>query len=346
MSALPEDFKSVIGRPGPLLALAPMQDITDLPFWRLLMRYGGPDVFYTEYFRVHAVSRLEKELLRWIVENDTGRPVIAQVAGEDVPSLARTARELQRYPVAAIDLNLGCPAPIVCRKKVGGALLRDLPKIDQILGAMREAITIPFTVKTRLGFGSTEGFETLLALFAKHHVDLVAVHGRTVQDGYLGRVDYERIAQAAQTLPCPVLINGDIHSAAQAVNLWRSTGARGLMIGRGAIRNPWLFAQIRQQYHGQTVSLPSGRDGLVYLRALFAATRPAGMREVTHVEKMKKYLNFIGVGIEPSGQFLHQIRRVTTEADFVRVCEAFLDHDRPMPLEPFHTLPKSPEPTS
>src|SRR5450756_532036 len=132
--SVPEDFKSVIGRPGPLLALAPMQDITDLPFWRLLMRYGGPDVFYTEYFRVHAVSRLEKELLRWIVENDTGRPVIAQVAGEDVPSLARTARELQRYPVAAIDLNLGCPAPIVCRKKVGGALLRDLPKIDQILG--------------------------------------------------------------------------------------------------------------------------------------------------------------------------------------------------------------------
>jgi hypothetical protein len=94
------------------------------------------------------------------------------------------------------------------------------------------------------------------------------------------------------------------------------------------------------------VSLPSGRDVLIYLRALFAATRPTGMREVTHVEKMKKYLNFIGVGIEPSGQFLHQIRRVTTAAGFVRVCEAFLDHDRPMPLEPYPTLPNSSEPAS
>src|SRR5438552_15792510 len=133
----------------PILALAPMQDVADLPFMRLVARYGGPDVYYTEYFRVHATSNLEKPILRSITENDTGRPVIAQMIGNDIPSLVRAARELQNYPVAAIDLNLGCPAPVVYRKCAGGGLLREPGRVDSILGALRDAITIPFTVKTR-----------------------------------------------------------------------------------------------------------------------------------------------------------------------------------------------------
>ena len=92
-----------------------MQDVTDLPFMRLMAQYGGPDVFVTEYFRVHVDSLPEPEIVRSITENRTGIPVIAQMIGQDVPSLVRTARELQRYPIAGIDLNLGCPAPVVCR---------------------------------------------------------------------------------------------------------------------------------------------------------------------------------------------------------------------------------------
>src|SRR6185436_18043358 len=107
--------------------LAPMQDVTTLVFWRLTARYGGADVYFTEYFRVHPDSRLEKDILESITDNPTGRPVAGQMIGNDIPSLVRTARELQRHPVAAIDLNLGCPAPIVYRKCAGGGLLRDLP---------------------------------------------------------------------------------------------------------------------------------------------------------------------------------------------------------------------------
>src|SRR5512139_1089119 len=101
-----------------------MQGVTDLPFLRLIATYGGADVYFTEYFRVYATSHLEKQVLKSVTENPTGRPIVAQMIGNDIPALVRTARALQRYPVAAVDLNLGCPAPIVCRKDAGGALLR------------------------------------------------------------------------------------------------------------------------------------------------------------------------------------------------------------------------------
>jgi tRNA-dihydrouridine synthase B len=321
--------------PKPILALAPMQDISDLRLWNLLMTYDGPDLFYTEYFRVHVTSRPDKSILHSITAQTTGRPVIAQVIGENIPALVRTVEALQRYPIAAIDLNLGCPAPIVCRKHVGGALLRNLPKIDAILGALRAAVAIPFTVKCRIGFDTPEPFDSLLKLLIHHGVDLVTVHGRTVRGGYTSPVSYAHIAQAARILPCPVLANGDICSADQAQALLAQMPVRGLMMGRGAIRNPWLFRQIRQRLAGQKVDFPTGREVLDYLRKLWEATQPPQLHEAAQVEKIKKYANFIGLGIDTDGQFLHAIRRARTPADFFRIGEEFLDHDRPLALEPF-----------
>ncbi len=144
---------------------------------------------------------------------------------------------------------------MVYRKCAGGGLLREPQKIDTILGALRDAVTIPFTVKTRIGFDSPAEFDLLLALFSKHPIDLLTVHGRTVAQMYRPGVRYDLIAQAARELQCPVLANGNVHCAAQAKPLLAETGARGLMIGRGAIRNPWLFDQIRVELRGQTVKI-------------------------------------------------------------------------------------------
>ncbi len=329
------DFDSILKNPEPLLALAPMQDVTDLPFWKLMTRYGGPDIYYTEYFRVHPTSNLEKWILESITKNPTGKPAIAQMIGNDIPALVRTVKQLQRHPVAAIDLNLGCPAPVVYRKCAGGGLLREPKRVDSILGALRDAITTKFTVKTRIGFDSPEVFEELLPIFAKHKIDLLTVHGRTVKEMYRSEVHYDYIARAAATLPFPVLANGNIYSAAKAEEVLRITGARGLMIGRGAIRNPWLFQQIRQHQRGEARFIPTGRDVLSYLRDLFETVRPPQIKELAHVQKMKKYMNYVGMGLEPTGKFLHEIRRVTTETAFFQLCEQFLDHDEPMPLEPF-----------
>ena len=335
MITLHDQFQQVLHGPEPILALAPMQDVTDLPFWKLMTAYGGADVYYTEYFRVHSTSNLDKYILKSITENPTGRPVIAQMIGNDIDALIRTVRELQQYPVAAIDLNLGCPAPVVYRKCAGGGLLREPARVDAILGALREAVSIKFTVKTRLGFDSPAVFDELLPIFARHSLDLLTVHGRTVKEMYWSEVHYDQIAKAVQAMPCPVLANGNVYSAQNAEDILRETGARGLMIGRGAIRNPWLFEQIRRQRQGLPTFVPSGKDVLHYLRALYEAVKPPEVQELALVQKMKKYLNFVGVGVEPTGQFLHHIRRVSTEADFFRVCEEFLDHDRSMALEPF-----------
>ena len=328
-------LQTLLDRPAPILALAPMQEVTDLPFWRLMTRYGGADVYFTEYFRVHADSNLEKWILESVTRNPTGRPAVAQMIGNDIPSLVRTARKLQEYPVAAIDLNLGCPAPIVYKKCAGGGLLREPKRVDAILGALRDVVRVKFTVKTRIGFDDPAVFDEFLPIFARHSLDLLTVHGRTVSEMYRSEVHYDTIARAVEAVPCPVLANGNVYSAAKAADVLSLTGARGLMIGRGAIRNPWIFSQIRQHQRGEEITLPTGRDVLGYIGALYESVCTPGVPERSQVQKMKRYLNFIGLGVEPSGAFLHDIRRVTTRAEFFRVCEAFLDHGNEMPLEPF-----------
>ena len=323
--------------PSPVLALAPMQEVTDGRFWTLVHRYGGADVYWTEYFRVQAASTPERRILDAITGNTTGRPVVAQLIGHDIPGLVRTAQLLQRYPVAAIDLNLGCPAPIVYRKYAGGGLLREPERIDAILGALRDAVQIPFTVKTRVGFASADEFDRLLAVFARHSLDALTVHARTVAQGYRLPVLYERIRQAVDAMPCPVIANGHVHSAAQAAEVLAVTGARGLMIGRAAIRSPWLFAQIRQQLAGAPVTTPTGRDVLGYVRALWTSEADPAKPEPSQCARMKKFVNYLGEGVP--GPFLHDIRRATTAAEFDRIAVACLDHDEPMALTPASDYP-------
>ena len=318
--------------PAPILALAPMQEVTDGAFWTLVHQYGGADVYWTEYFRVHTTSTPEKWIVESIAKNTTGRPVIAQMIGNDIPSLVRTAKFLQQLPVAAIDLNLGCPAPIVYRKCAGGGLLREPQRIDAILGALRDAVQIKFTVKTRLGFAAVEEFDQLLGIFARHSLDALTVHARTVAQMYRLPVHYDRIRQAVEAMPCPVIANGHVYSAAQAQELLVRTGAGGLMIGRGVIRSPWLFNQIRQQLRGEAVTLPTGREVNAYIRALWDSQAGVGRAEHKQCERMKKFLNYLGEGVP--GTFLHQIRRSQTADEFHGICREFLDHDRPMPLLP------------
>lgn len=325
-------FDTLLKGDVPWLALAPMQDVTDGAFWNLMHRYGGADVYWTEYFRVHATSRLEQWIVESIEQNSTGQPVVAQMIGNDIPSLVRTAKELQQLPVAAIDLNLGCPAPVVYKKCAGGGLLREPQRIDSILGALRDAVSIKFTVKTRVGFGSPAEFDTLLPIFAKHSIDALTVHARTVAQMYRLPVHYDLIRRAAEAMPCPVIANGHVYSADQALEVLAQTKTRGLMIGRGVIRSPWLFNQIRQRQRGEEVTYPTGRDVLGYIRALWESQCTPNANEAVQVQRLKKFMNYIGEGVD--AQFLHQIRRVQTEADFFRACHEFLDHDRPMTLEP------------
>jgi nifR3 family TIM-barrel protein len=324
-------------RPGPLTALAPMQDVTDLPFMRVMAHYGAPDYYFTEFLRVHAQSRPEKHIVRSIVENRTGRPVFAQLIGEEIPHMVRTVRELLRYPVAGIDLNMGCPAPKIYKKNVGGGLLRDPAKIDSLLGALRDAVPGLFTVKMRIGFDSTDNYARILELINKHQVDLLSVHGRTVKEGYRSEVHYDFIARAAATVRCPVLANGNVSSATTARRVLDETKAAGVMIGRHAIRNPWIFRQVRESLAGEPIFAPTLADVRAYIAHLYEETRTPQIPESAHVAKMKKYLNFVGQSVDGEGAFLHDMRRAMTEAELFAVCDRHLlaDPTKLFALEPY-----------
>jgi len=319
----------------PLLILAPMQDITDGPFWRVMLRYGGPDVFYTEYFRVHADSRPEKHILRAIEENAAqGRPVLAQMIGQDVAALVRTALDLQKRAIAGIDLNLGCPAPIVCRKDAGGGLLRHPEKIDAILRHLREAVHLQFTVKTRLGFERPDEFPALLDVFRRHRIDALTVHGRTVREMYGPVVHYDAIAQAARLMPCPVFANGNVRDVDSARRVTELTGAAGLMIGRGAIRNPWLFQQIRDAWAGRVPFAPTRIDLREYIEVLHEMTRASAVHERAHVGKMKKYLGFIAPGLGGDDSFWGELRTALTLRDLFAICDRHLAEPVPFEVAP------------
>ncbi len=231
--------------------------------------------------------------------------------GNDVPALVRTARFLQTLPIAAVDLNLGCPAPIVYRKCAGGGLLRELPRIDAILGALRDAVSIPFTVKTRVGFASIEEFEALLPIFARHATrrpDGARAHGGAdVPPAGALRPDPRR---PSASMPCPVIANGDVHSPAQALEL------------AGADRRPRPDDRARRDPQSVAVRAdpagaarrgrhPADRPRRVDLhpRPVGSRRRPSTSRRQVQCDRMKKFLNFVGEGVP--APFLHDIRRAT-----------------------------------
>jgi tRNA-dihydrouridine synthase B len=323
-----------------LTALAPMQDITDLLFMQVIADYGSPDYFFTEYFRVYDHSSLDPHILRSITENTTGRPVFAQLIGENISDLLRTVKVLSRYPIAGIDLNMGCPAPRVYRKNVGGGLLRDPEKIDQILGALRQSIEGLFTVKMRIGFEDAANFDRILDLINLHKIDLLSLHGRTVKESYHGAIHYDLIAEAVKQVNCPVLANGNVSSAASAVATLEKTGAAGVMIGRAAIRNPWIFKQVRQHLRGQPILNVTLEEVRAYIDRLNNTVEVAKIPERSRTNYLKKYLNFIGQGVDPEGQFLFEMRRAKTEAELFGICDRYLlsDPDRLFAVEPYPGL--------
>ena len=309
----------------PLTALAPMQDVTNLWFMKVIAHYGSPDYFFTEYFRVNDTSRLNRRILTSITENDTGRPVFAQMIGESIPDLVRTTRELCRYNIAGVDLNMGCPAPRVYRKNVGGGLLREPEKVERILAELRSTVNDrPLTVKMRVGFDNTDTFYEILDIIARHSIDLLSLHGRTVKDMYHGEVKYDLIGEAVKRVDCPVLANGNINSATTALEVLAQTGAAGVMVGRWAIANPWIFQQIRQALRGEPVIPVPLVEVRNYIDRLRQTPNSAAMPGKARVGYLKRFLNYIALLVDSEGHFLRLMRKTQTEVELLNLCDSFL----------------------
>lgn len=309
---------------------------------RIIGETGPPDWFFTEYFRVTENSKPEKHIVSSITDHGTGRPIFAQLIGQAEEPLRRTVAAIKDLPIAAIDLNLGCPAPKVYKKNVGGGLLRDFQEVDRVIGCLRETIEGLFTVKMRIGFADWEHFPQLLELINKHNVDLLSLHGRTVHEGYRSPVHYDLIRQAADTVNCPVLANGEVSSVTKAAAVQEMVQGAGLMIGRAAIRNPWIFRQIRDHFAGRPVFQPLMIDVREYVEKIRKATYKDNHPDRLWNGRIKKFVNFIGTSIEPNGHFLYEMRRARTTKDLLHVCDKYMveneNSDRPYPEEPYPGL--------
>ncbi len=320
-----------------------MQDVTTRRFFQLISgtKFGAPDLFVTEFLRVHSTSEIDAEIADSLENSPAGTPIFLQLIGEDVPALEKISKlALSKFKnLAGIDLNLGCPAPKICRKNVGGGLLKNLEKVAEIVPALRK-ITADFgkkfSVKCRLGFENSASFPRLLEIFNENSVDFLSVHGRTVRGLYREKVDYDAIAFAAKNSKCAVFANGEISSVEKAKNVFEKTGVFGFMIGRHAIRNPWIFRQIheaRERHFFEKnaagtpdleIFRPRLSDVFFYIRELENCVKIAGDSRERVAARMKKFLNFVGTSVDPAGAFLFEIRRAQTPEEIFSISEKFL----------------------
>jgi tRNA-dihydrouridine synthase B len=223
--------------------LAPMAGITDSVF-RSQMRSLGCGVVITELISAHAIEFKNKKTLDMMRFDEIQHPVGIQLFGEDPEMLGRSAYFAQELGADFIDLNFGCPVTKVVKKGAGSAILRDLPQVSRVFSAVRKAIQIPLTVKIRTGWDESSRNASRVAQLAfDEGLTWVAIHGRTRAAGYSGLADWDYITEVKQKAPLPIIGNGDIHSAEQAVRRLRESGCDAVMIGRGCLKNPWIFQE-------------------------------------------------------------------------------------------------------
>jgi tRNA-dihydrouridine synthase len=197
--------------------------------------------------------------------------------------------------------------------------------VDRILAELRQAVCDrPLTVKMRVGFENTDTFYEILDLINRHSIDLLSLHGRTVKDMYHGAVKYDLIAEAVKRVHCPVLANGNINSATTAISVLSHTGAAGVMVGRWAIGNPWLFNQIRQALRGEPITSVPLVEVRKYIDRLWQTPTAPDVPERARLGYLKMFLNYIALSVDAEGHFLRLMRQTQTEVEMFKLCDRFL----------------------
>ncbi|WP_410499394.1 tRNA dihydrouridine synthase DusB [Chitinibacter sp. S2-10] len=226
------------------LIVAPMAGVTDRPFRQLCKKFGAGHAVSEMMTADQSLRSAKKSLNRANFDGELA-PISAQIAGSDPAQLAQAARYQVANGAQIIDINMGCPVKKVCNKLAGSALLQDEKLVGEILDAVVDAVEVPVTLKTRLGFAN--GAENIIRVAQRAEqagIAALAIHGRTREDMYNGNARYELIRQVKQSIKIPVIANGDIDSPQKAAHVLRETGADAIMIGRAAQGRPWIFREI------------------------------------------------------------------------------------------------------
>jgi len=229
----------------PIIALAPMADMTDSPFCRICREVSGHDfVIFREMVSAEALVRDNQKTLKMCEFDESERPIVAQIFGGDPSNITRAAELIvEKFRPNGIDINMGCPVPkIAGRSHAGASLMRDHERAIKIVESLKVAnLGVPVSVKTRLGWGSDIEILEFAPKLEQAGADVLTIHGRTKIQGYAGQANWEMIGKVKKLVSIPVIANGDIKTSKDIKKCLEITGADGIMVGRAALGNPWIF---------------------------------------------------------------------------------------------------------
>ena len=313
---------------GPLtidapVILAPMTGVTDLPFRKIVKRYGA-GLTVSEMIASQAMIRETRQSLQKAAWDPVEEPVSLQLAGCAPGEMAEAAKLNEQRGAAIIDINMGCPVKKVVNGDAGSALMRDLPLAASIIDATVKAVKLPVTLKMRMGWDHDSLNAPELARIAEElGVKMITVHGRTRCQMYKGDADWRFVRKVKQATRLPVIVNGDICSREEARTALEHSGADGVMIGRGAYGKPWLLGQVMADLtHDGTVPDPSLDEQLAVMLEQYDAMQSL-YGSVTGVNLARKHIGWYTKGLPGSAEFRNRVNFVDDAATVVAMLGEF-----------------------
>ena len=292
--------------------LAPMAGITNSPFRRLMREYGS-SIVVSELVSANGIEHASHRTYDLMKFTEAERTVGLQIFGEDQENLVKACRLVEKMGADFVDLNLGCPVPKVVSKGAGSAMCKDPVNLGKILTAMAASVKIPVTIKIRTGWDSTlRNANEIVKVASDAGVAWVAIHGRTRAQGYSGDADWDFIGDVKAKSPLPIIGNGDVVTPEQAVSRYRDYGVDAVMIGRGALRNPFLFEQSADLLAGRTSEAVTAERIVILLekQKKYLQESFTGKASMLHA---RKFLAWYSSGYPGSAEFRKRVFQVQEE---------------------------------
>lgn len=290
--------------------LAPMAGVTDLPF-RLLCREQGAGLLCMEMISAKALQYKNRNTKALLAIHPEEYPVSLQLFGSDPDIISEMAKQIEELPFQILDINMGCPVPKVVKNGEGSALMKDPKLVYQIVSKTVRAVRKPVTVKIRKGFDDAHVNAVEIAKIVEEAGGAaVAVHGRTREQYYSGKADWEIIRRVKEAVSIPVIGNGDVTSGETALAMMRQTGCDGVMIGRGAQGNPWIFRELAE--YERTGTMPERPSGETVKEAMLrhARLQMEFKGEYLGIREMRKHVAWYTKGLEGAARLRDAINRV------------------------------------
>jgi nifR3 family TIM-barrel protein len=307
----------------PPIVLAPMAGITDRQFRLILRKIGGVGLVTMEFISSEALVRNNKRTRALMRFAEAERPISIQIYGREPHNMAEAARVVEAIGADICDINMGCPANKILRGCSGCALMGDLDLARNIIRAVRGAISLPLSVKFRLGLADDRrNYLELGRICEGEGVDVVAMHARTARQMFKGAADWSEIAKLRETLSIPVVGNGDIVVAGDAIRMLAETGCDGVMIGRASMKNPWIYRQVAELLAGHVPYEPTIDDRHRVIRDHFELVTSQEEPEFA-MHKMRTFTGWYTHGLVDGKRLRTQISVPQTPQEFLAVVENF-----------------------